>query len=230
MNSTRPITTILFDAGGTLIHLDYGFLQRVLRRAGISVTQQALREGEGAARTTVDQRMLAAETDTDETRRHPYFISLFTHLGLKKAKIDQVLDFLETEHKRHNLWRVMRPSTPQVLSNLRAQGLQLGVVSNSDGRIFSILDRCGIANFFQVIVDSHDVGVEKPDPRIFQFALDKLQARPEQTIYVGDIYSIDIVGAERARLQPVLIDGVGCYATTQCRKIRHLRSLLSIVS
>jgi len=123
----------------------------------------------------------------------------------------------------------MLPSTPRVLTALRERGVTLGVVSNSDGRITSVLERCGITHFFQVIVDSHDVGVEKPDPRIFDFALTKAQARPEQTLYVGDIYSVDVIGAERAGIHPILIDGVGCYATAACKRIRHLRSLLAMV-
>jgi HAD superfamily hydrolase (TIGR01509 family) len=92
------------------------------------------------------------------------------------------------------------------------------------------LDRCGITHFFDFVIDSHEVGVEKPDPRIFHFALDKAQAKPEQALYVGDIYSIDVVGAERANIRPVLIDSIGCYAAAQCTKIRHLRALLTMVS
>jgi putative hydrolase of the HAD superfamily len=78
-------------------------------------------------------------------------------------------------------------------------------------------------------VDSHEVGIEKPDPRIFDFALTKAQARPEQTLYVGDIYSIDVVGAERAGIHPVLIESAGYKAPVKCPKISHLRALLGIV-
>jgi len=230
MAPSKSITTILFDAGGTLVHVDNGFLQRVLRQAGIAVTRRAIREAECASRAAVDRRMHATETDTDETRRHPYFVALLHQLGVAKEKRDQLLPLIEAEHRQNNLWRTMLPTTPQVLSSLQERSIQLGVVSNADGRIFSVLERCGISDFFQVIVDSHHVGVEKPDPRIFHFALEKTQSRPEQTIYVGDIYSIDVVGAERAGILPVLIDGVGVYATAfPCRRIKHLRSLLSIV-
>lgn len=230
MTQSSKITTILFDAGGTLVHPDHGFLQRAIHRTGISVTRRAVREAECASRSAIDQRLRAAETDTDEARRQPYFAALLDQLGVEKEKQAALLHLIETEHQQHNLWRVLLPSTPRVLSGLRERGLQLGVVSNSDGRIFSVLNRCGIADFFQVVIDSHDVGVEKPDPRIFQFALAKTKARPEQTVYVGDIYSIDVIGAERAGLQPVLLDGVGSYAVgLSCRTIKHLRALLSMV-
>lgn len=230
MTRSSQISTVLFDAGGTLVHVDHGFLQRTLRRAGIDVTRRQVREAECASKTAVDRRMQATVADTDETRRHPYFAAMLDRLGVAPERAGLLLQAIEAEHQQHNLWRNMLPSTPRVLAALRARGVTLGVVSNSDGRIFSVLDRCGITGFFDVIIDSHEVGVEKPDPRIFDFALSKAQARPEEALYVGDIYSIDVVGAQHARIQPVLIDSVGCYATADCTRIQHLRELLTIVS
>jgi putative hydrolase of the HAD superfamily len=173
--------------------------------------------------------MHATTPDTDDTRRQPYFAALLERLGIAPPLATQLLDTIDTAHRRDNLWRTMLPSTPSVLAQLRARGLTLGVVSNADGRITAILQKCGLAEFFQVIVDSHEVGVEKPDPRIFDFALAKAQARPEQTLYVGDIYSIDVIGAQRAGLQPVLLNSAGYTPPAPCRTIRHLRSLLTAV-
>lgn len=224
------ITTVLFDAGGTLVHADLRFIHRLLRQSGITATSQLIRRAECASKQAIDRRMEAAMADTDETRRQPYFSAMLEYLGIEREHATALLHEIEVEHKQDNLWRLMRPSTPQILRELRTQGVVLGVVSNSDGRITSVLDRCGITQFFQVIVDSHEVGVEKPDPRIFDFALSKAQARPEQALYVGDIYTIDVVGAERAGIAPVLLDSAGCYATAPCRRIRHLRSLLTMVS
>jgi putative hydrolase of the HAD superfamily len=229
MDSNKTITTVLFDAGGTLIHLDHGFLQRTLRKAGFTVTRRAVREAECASKIAIDQRLQALVTDTDETRRQPYFVALLDRLGVDKEKASYLLHEFETAHKRENLWRIMLPSTPHVLASLRKHGVTLGVVSNSDGRIRAILEGCGIARFFDVIVDSHEVGVEKPDPRIFQLALSQMQARSEQTLYVGDIYNIDVVGAGRAGLRPVLIDRCGCYASVSGKTIKQLRALLTMV-
>ncbi len=229
MTQSSNITTVLFDAGGTLVYVDYGFLQKELRKAGISVTRQQVRKAEGTAKAAIDRRMEAVMPDTDDTRRQPYFAALLQYLGVETSLAAQLLSTLETTHRRENLWRTMLPSTPNILAQLRERGLSLGVVSNADGRIASILERCGIAHFFQVIVDSHEVGIEKPDPRIFNFALTKAQARPEQTLYVGDIYSIDVIGAERAGIHPVLIESVGYSAPEKCKKISHLRALLGMV-
>ena len=230
MTQSSKITTVLFDAGGTLVHADLRFIHKLLRQAGITATPQVIRRAECVSKQAIDRRMKAAVADTDDTRRQPYFAAMLEHLGIQQEQAADLLRRIDAEHQHENLWRLMRPSTPQILHELCSRGLALGVVSNSDGRIFSVLDRCGLAQFFQVIVDSHEVGIEKPDPRIFQVALNKTNAQPEQAFYVGDIYSIDIVGAERTGMQSVLLDGVGSYAAGfPCKTIEHLRSLLSLV-
>jgi len=155
---------------------------------------------------------------------------LLDHLGVDPQLAARVIEHFDAAHAKNNLWHRMMPSTPIVLQQLCERGLRLGVVSNSDGRVAAILQQCGLAKFFHLIVDSHDVGVEKPDPQIFTFALQRLQVQPHQALYVGDIYGIDVVGSERAGLQAVLLDTLGLYEGVHCRKIRHLRELLAIVS
>lgn len=229
MEEKPPITTVLFDAGGTLVHADLRFIHQTLRQVGITATLQVVRKAEGSAKRAIDRRMQEARADTDETRRQPYFAAMLDHMGIKKDVAAPLLDIFEAEHQKRNLWRCMSPSTPSVLQALRDRGLTLGVVSNSDGRITSVLESCGIAHYFQVIVDSHDVGVEKPDPRIFRYTLKKLKAKPEQTLYVGDIYSIDIVGAKRAGIHAVLLDNGSGYCPSGCRIIHRLQPVLRMV-
>jgi len=225
----QAVTTLLFDAGGTLVHLDYFFLHRELRRAGVRVARRAIRQAEYAARAEVARRMLRRVEDTDETRRRPYFGVLLDYLGVEADTAARLIERFDAAHAQDNLWRVMLPSTPRILRELRARGFTLGVVSNADGRIAAILRRCGIVQFFDVVIDSHEVGVEKPDPRIFHLALEQAGVRPEQAIFVGDIYSIDVVGAACAGMRPLLLDLLGGYAKVECEKIRHLRELLSIL-
>jgi HAD superfamily hydrolase (TIGR01509 family) len=223
------ITTILFDAGGTLVFLDYFFLARELRRNGIAVSARAVRCAEYAAKAEIDRRLLGTVADTDETRRRPYFTALLDHLGIEVQRAARLIEHFDAVHKKNNLWHRMMPSTPTVLAQLRARGLTLGVISNSDGRVNAILQGCGVGQFFDLVIDSHEVGVEKPDPRIFDLALRRLNCPPRHALYVGDIYGIDVIGSERAGLQAALLDTLGLYEGVQCRKIRHLRELLAVV-
>jgi len=114
-----------------------------------------------------------------------------------------------------------------VLDALRARGLALGVVSNADGRVEADLVRAGLRGRFATVVDSHVVGVEKPDPAIFHLALAHMDAEPATTLYVGDVFSIDVLGARSAGLAAVLLDPLGDYPGADgCPRIRRLAELL----
>jgi putative hydrolase of the HAD superfamily len=93
-----------------------------------------------------------------------------------------------------------------VLGDLRSRGLKIGIVSNWDTRLKTISDGLGLTRLVDFIVISAEVGVRKPDPRIFRMALDKAGVRPEEAIHVGDLPEEDAEGARRAGVRPVLID------------------------
>ena len=80
---------------------------------------------------------------------------------------------------------------------------------------------------FDVVIDSHEVGVEKPDPRIFDFALEAAGCAPERAVYVGDIYRIDVVGARAAGIPAILFDRAGRATNVDCLTIRSLAELVS---
>ena len=233
MEAEQQITTILFDVGGTLLHIDYYFLHKELARAGIRVATKDLRRAEYAARREIDRFILGemgdAEQGTDETRRQPYFSVLLSQIGVEGDAATQVIEHFNAAHAQYNLWRTMMPSTPGVLRALRERGFTLGVISNADGRISTLLKDSGIAHFFEVVIDSHVVGVEKPDPRIFQLALEQIKTPAAQTLFIGDLYSADVVGAERAGLQAILLDVLDGYGELPCKKICHLQELLTLL-
>src|SRR5262249_47923340 len=81
-----------------------------------------------------------------------------------------------------------------VLQALR-QRYRLGIVSNFYGNLEAVCQSAGLASLFAALVDSHCVGVEKPDPAIFYVALDTLRATPETTLFVGDSLRRDREGA-----------------------------------
>ena len=74
-------------------------------------------------------------------------------------------------------------------------------------------------------MDSHIEGVEKPDPQIFRIALERMGVAPERALYVGDIRSVDEVGARAAGLHFVLIDPFGDYAGDATRSIASIGRL-----
>jgi putative hydrolase of the HAD superfamily len=229
MTLPENLTTILFDVGNTLRHLDYEFLAGIITAHGTSASARQVAEAEYAAKAALDEHLRRARQGSDESRRAPYFEVIMAHLGIPAESHERIGAAFRAENQRSSLWRVMHPATPDVLTELRRRGLRLGVVSNADGRVPAGLAECGLAEHFVAIVDSHLVGVEKPDPRIFGIALEQCGSKAADAVYVGDIYEIDVRGARAAGLTPILLDPLDAYGEVDCLRIDSLTRLLDLL-
>src|SRR5262249_30401324 len=205
------LDAVLFDAGGTLLRLDYAFMRTCAARRNHAIDDDALARGEATVRREIDRR--AARTggprDRDADRVAGYFHAVLESAGVAPAAAEAAAGELAAEHARATLWRVAMPGAAAALAALRARGFRVGVVSNADGRVAALLEAAGLAPHLETIVDSHHEGVEKPDPEIFRRALARLGVPAERTAYVGDIHSIDVLGARAAGLAAILIDETG---------------------
>jgi putative hydrolase of the HAD superfamily len=86
-----------------------------------------------------------------------------------------------------------------------------------------------LAPYFRFVLDSRVVGVEKPDPRIFQMALDRAGVAPDEAVYIGDLYSIDVVGSRAAGLDAILLDPAGLWGHVDCVKARDLLEAADLI-
>jgi HAD superfamily hydrolase (TIGR01509 family) len=222
------VDAVLFDAGGTLIRLDYAFMRACASRRSHEVSDAALARGEAVVRREIDRR--EAQTDgpreRDADRVALYFGAVLESAGVASAAAAAAAEEIAAEHARANMWRVAMPRAAEVLAQLRARGFRIGVVSNADGRVAALLEGAGLAPHLETIVDSHHEGVEKPDPEIFRRALARLAVPAARAAYVGDIFAIDVIGARAAGLAPILIDETGGYADAACPRIAALGELL----
>jgi putative hydrolase of the HAD superfamily len=223
-----PVDAVLFDAGGTLVHLDYAAIARVARARGAEIGAASLHRAEIAARHAIDAhaRSTGSLDGTDATRREGYFANLLRGAGIAAAQVSAILEDLDRANLEESLWRVPLEQAAETLQGLRERGIRTAVVSNADGRVKAMLDTLGLGAHLELVVDSHYEGVEKPDPRIFQRALSRLGVGADRAVYVGDIYSIDVLGARAAGLVPILIDSAGGYLDADCPRIQRLGELL----
>lgn len=202
------VRAVLFDAGNTLLFLDYERLAAgVSPVAGFELTGQGLARGADQA-----AREMERAAATDRERASLYLETLFRLAGVPEERLDDVRAVLRRLHAERHLWTGVDAGTPAALARLRAAGLLLGVVSNSDGRVDEALAAAGLREYFDVVMDSGVTGIEKPDPRIFAAALDALSVPPEEAVYIGDIYEVDVVGARAAGLSAALVDPDGRHA------------------
>jgi HAD superfamily hydrolase (TIGR01549 family) len=118
-------------------------------------------------------------------------------------------------------WDQILPETYEALKRI-GQNFRLAIISNADGKIAQVLSSCGIADCFESITDSGIIGIEKPRREIFEAALEAMKVRAEDSLYIGDVYSVDYVGARDAGMHAVLFDLAGAY---QDREVPRVESL-----
>lgn len=191
---------MLFDAGNTLVFLDYTRMA-----AGVGAELDLPLNPEELAACAAEAARAMERSGSDQERTSAYLEALFLGAGVPAGRLGEVRACLTRLHRERHLWCSVPPSTRSALARLKAAGLLLGVVSNSEGRVEEALEVAGLRDYFDVVIDSGLVGIEKPDPRIFQAALEALAVSAEEAIYVGDLYEIDVVGARSAGIEAVLL-------------------------
>jgi HAD superfamily hydrolase (TIGR01662 family) len=195
----------------------------------VAYEPSAFRRAEAAAVAAV-RRLVLDRPDTRDAERVPlYFETLVGGLGLEEPERRRAAARgVAEEHRRANLWSERAEGAAEVLTTLRGRGYRIAVVSNADGRVRGLLESAGLSRLLEFVVDSAEVGVEKPDPRIFHAATERLGLEPSECAYVGDIYEIDVVGAERAGLSAILVgDGPAPESVVRIARLGELEPLFT---
>ena len=222
-----PLETVFLDAGGVLIYPNWWRVSEALARQGITVAPEALVTADPRARRELDDLKVIGGT-TDATRGWLFFDLLLAHAGIPRSdRTGLALAELHAYHTASNLWEYVPDHVVPAVEALRGRGLRLVVVSNANGTLRAHMDRIGLTDRFDCILDSADEGVEKPDPRFFEIALDRSGATRETTIHVGDLYYVDVVGARNAGLRGVLLDEADLRPDADCPRVRSLDELVN---
>jgi HAD superfamily hydrolase (TIGR01509 family) len=221
----RSVRALLLDAGGVLVRPDFERVAERLRAHGVAATAAGLAAAENRAKKRLDRPPLA-QLPTDEQRGWDYFNLVLDEAGVpRSAATDAALVELKAFHDRFNAWDDVPDGVREALGRFRRLGLRLAVVSNANGTVPALLARLELAGFFDAVADSAIEGVEKPDPRLFQIALQRLGVEASSAVHVGDLYEVDVVGARRAGVRPVLLDADGLYAASDCPRVPSLGAL-----
>jgi len=222
----RRFEAIWLDAGGVLVLPDPMVLGPLLAYyggdPGIDVHHRA-----HYAAMAVKSAQGAEERDWIEYDR-----AYVRTLGVPAADVEEAAEALG--HTRSAvLWRWPIADHVEAVLALAAAGVPLGVVSNANGQIEAALRRSGVCQVgpgpgaeVRCVVDSHLVGVAKPDPAIFQFADVHFPGLARERIaYVGDSVTMDVVGATAAGLHPILVDPYDDHPDLGVERIRTLADL-----
>ena len=211
------IRAMFFDAGNTLIHMDYGAIAAALAGQGIGAGVGDVPRAEWRARVRLDASVGGATSTESPDTGERYLRYLLDELGVRDAAVVAALSAWRRGYNAPiGLWTEGEPEAEAALTLARARGLRTACISNSNGTVAAILEGLGLARHLDFVIDSSQVGVEKPDPRIFRIALERAGVAATEAVYVGDLYSIDVIGARAAGLSAILMDPGACWGSRDC--------------
>ena len=215
------LSFVFFDVGNTLLFPNRPRILAPLYQKNIVPSDDLLRGLESEVKNKFDD-IVEHGGKADHSFWDMFYTRLFESLELSDEELRQRL-IAQTRASAN--WDCVRPGTREALARIRGK-YKTAVISNADGKIREVLTRCGIADGFLSITDSGLVGHEKPDPVIFEAAFESVGARPEESLYVGDVYSIDYRGATGAGMQAVLFDVPGAYRDKGLPRVESLAELV----
>jgi HAD superfamily hydrolase (TIGR01662 family) len=200
------IKAILLDAGNTLVFLDGRRLRAVFGAVGVQVSEERFAAAELRARAKLVESMHGGSNGMEPKAWKRYFKTIFRGAGVPWWKMRRVARETKAAHLATHLWTQVPDGTEAALRQLRDSGYRLAVISNADGTVEGLLETVGLLPHFEFVIDSGTVPWEKPDARIFEDALGRMGVEAHQSLYVGDLYHVDVLGAREAGMEAVLVD------------------------
>jgi putative hydrolase of the HAD superfamily len=214
------IEVIFFDVGGTLLFPDHEKTLIPLWNRGVRPTEAQLLVAERVARKEMDQ-LVSHTAKVDQSYWDTYYSRLLSDVGVNDVALHgELVKLIRTSAN----WSRIRPDTFEVLASLKRR-YRLAVISNSDGHMGERLATLGFRPYFEHVTDSGSVGHEKPAPQIFQAALSAMSVQADRALYLGDIYAIDYLGAQKAGMKAMLMDIADVYSQTDLPRIDSLAEL-----
>ena len=221
------LKAVLFDLGLTLTKTASfpEIYRRILARFGVKVSTEDIVQAQKATESEFDV------ADYDENRRKEFWtnynVSLLKKLGIEENTVflaEQIDEFWwECSHLQ------VYPDVEPTLSQLRAKGLKLGLVSNGFKQdLQHVLGELGLEKWFDAVVCIDSCNCAKPAKEIFLYALNKLGVKPSEALFIGDSVETDYEGAMNVGIKPFIIDRKG-KISSQYDTIASLTELLTII-
>lgn len=226
--------TVFFDAGETIVYPHPSFpelLAQILREAGQDLDPAVIREKLHVVADIFTNAASEGElwsTSPERSRRFwdRVYRRLLGELGVPFGdELARAIYETFTDLANYRLF----PDVLATLNRLRSAGIRMGVVSNFEEWLERLLESLGVTTYFDVRVISGVEGVEKPDPKIFRLALERMEALPEESAYVGDSPQFDVEPATSVGMTGVLLDRRGRFPDHHGPRITSLDELPDVL-
>ncbi|HJW90781.1 MAG TPA: HAD family hydrolase [Anaerolineales bacterium] len=238
MFSPNGITTILFDLDGTLRH-SRPTMNQAFYKFAVELGLPESAEGCRAALRWLhyywaQSPELLADLETYQGKEESFWLNhARLHLlafGCPEDRLEALAPEISRRmYEEYEPEEWISPEVPEMLQALKQAGFTLGVVSNRTKPFGELLETLQLRSYFDYVLAAGEIKAWKPEPKIFQHALAMLGASPEQTLYIGDNYYADVVGAERAGLRPILLDPEGTFSEAACPVIQTIGQLAQVL-
>jgi len=234
---SQPVQAVFFDAADTLFHVNGSVGEIYLQHAvefGFQRTPDSLASlNQAFARAFRDAPapiFSATEPAQIKQSERLWWFDIVHNVFYRVGMFQRFDDFFERVFEVFEApgsWKLF-PDTVPTLTRLRERQIELGIISNFDSRLFTVLRGLGIAELFATVTISSLAHAAKPSPKIFQLALEKHALDPEEALYVGDSVHDDVEGATKVGLRAVLLDRQGKHAEAGVQRIRTLEELVPL--
>ena len=227
---TEELDAVAFDAGGTLIDLSPSkedVFYTALKSNGYAGTRQAVVDAIITAERVYDEESAILDGLNEIAFWHRYdeyvFKKVKFHGNISKVS-KELGEAFEDAVQKVESWYAYPDALP-LLEALRSRDLKVGVISNATDLLNRVLERLDLAKHFDFVVISALVGSRKPSPEIFRIASKEAKTPLHRMLYVGDRYTIDVLGARKAGMQSILLDRYNVYPDVDCLKAKDLNYL-----
>jgi HAD superfamily hydrolase (TIGR01509 family) len=198
---------VTFDFGQTLAELDHEYLKRRVHGFGAELDPVLSH----AATVTAWHAYGAAKALGHARAWQAMILEILRGGGIRKiraeaadpAYAEKIAQLLWDAQPTHNLWRKPIAGMFELVAELRARDVPVGIISNSEGHLAELVAELGYSALFPVVIDSGRVGVDKPNPRIFQLAAEALGVPLAEIVHVGDAWEADVLGARAVSAQAI---------------------------
>jgi putative hydrolase of the HAD superfamily len=228
------VRAVFFDAGETLVHPHPSFAElfaQVLGEEGHPIEVEAVQEVVHTSSESFNELMLsetALNWSTSPERSRALWDVVYrvflTEAGIDQGEHERLVKALYERFRNLASYRLY-PDVLPTLERLREGGLTLGLISNFEDWLEQLLETLEVSHFFEVTVISGIEGVEKPDTRIFDIALERAGVDAAHSAYVGDNPIFDAEPSRRAGMLSVVIDRRGNHAGTDFLRVTSLEDL-----
>lgn len=231
------IKAVFFDLYHTLLGYDpprEELQAKALQELGLDVSPEDLRRPIVTADEYIYQEHSRASISQRSREEQMAVWAQYERILLREAGIEaeeRLLHDLLGKMRQFELKHVLFDDVLPVLHELSKRGLILGLISNVDKDITSLLDDLGLTEWLRVVVTSQEVGFTKPNPEIFREAVKRAGIKPHEAIFVGDQYQIDAVAASQAGMRGILLDRSDYFAgVADCPRLRNLGEIMAYLA